>query len=310
MTTTGITGNLRQLMQGPDQQQWSKAKHEEIHRLVTQTKAMHFISPEQVPKHKIPTYYNEVPQLKTDSQGNLKYRIRGSIGGDRVEYAGDRYAPVAELATTKLLLNAVISTNSTWLTVDLTDFYLQTDLQEYEYAKINRRQLTSQTISEYNLQESFDASDNIYIEITKCIYGLPQAGKLSYDKLKKLLSKHGYHETTTTCLFSHEKLNIQFVLVVDDFGIKADSTTTATHLINCLQEEYNMTIDWHGKSFLGMTIDIVHAAQDSTCTISMPNYYANMLSEMKVIHTQYIHSPLLYIPPSYGTVQSQAERVD
>jgi hypothetical protein len=42
----------------------------------------------------------------------------------------------------------------------------------------------------------------------------------------------------------------------------------------------------------------------------MPNYYPAMLSEMNTKHTDHIHSPLLYTPPSYGTIQSQTERVD
>ena len=62
---------------------------------------------------------------------------------------------------------------------------------------------------------------HVYCEIRKGMYGLPQAGKIANDLLKKRLAEFGYHETKyTPGLWKHNTRPVHFTLVVDDFGIK------------------------------------------------------------------------------------------
>ena len=51
--------------------------------------------------------------------------------------------------------------------------------------------------------------------------GLKQAGKISHDGLKKHLAPCGHTpEKHTPGLWKHEKTDLTFTLIVDDFGIK------------------------------------------------------------------------------------------
>ena len=74
------------------------------------------------------------------------------------------------------------------------------------------------------------------MEIQKGIYGLPQAGKITNDKLKLHLSKIGYETAPITPgLWRHQPNPLQFSLVVDDFGVKHERQADMTHLLGALK---------------------------------------------------------------------------
>ena len=50
--------------------------------------------------------------------------MRGAAGGDRLSCNYNISSSVASLVTVKILLNAVVSENKLFATIDLTDFYL------------------------------------------------------------------------------------------------------------------------------------------------------------------------------------------
>ena len=56
------------------------------------------------------------------------------MGGDRTNCPFDSGTPTAELLTIKLLLNSVISTPGVKsMTIDISNFYLNTPMDRYEY---------------------------------------------------------------------------------------------------------------------------------------------------------------------------------
>ena len=58
------------------------------------------------------------------------------------------------------------------------------------------------------------------MEVSKGMYGLPQAGLLAQELLQKRLAKHEYHQSEIIPdLWKHESRPIMFTLVVDDFGV-------------------------------------------------------------------------------------------
>ena len=83
----------------------------------------------------------------------------------------------------------------------------------------------------------------LVLQVAKGMYGLPQAGLLAQQRLVSHLQLHGYHETSTSCLFRHDSNGTNFTLVVDDFGIKYSSLEGANHLIHTLQLLYAITIN-------------------------------------------------------------------
>ena len=79
------------------------------------------------------------------------------------------------------------------------------------------------------------------VKIVKGMYGLPEAGKIANDLLKKRLDKAGYYPSQfTPGLWRHVWRPITFKLVVDDFGIKFEGNVHAKHIVK-LSENITMS---------------------------------------------------------------------
>ena len=113
----------------PDHLKLQEAHHHELIKLIDVRKNMHFIRAAEIPVGSPITYYNPRCKRKNldDPDGNWIARVRGTVGGDRCEYTGNRTANVANMTTVKILLNHVISDeDSAFVTADMDDFYLMT----------------------------------------------------------------------------------------------------------------------------------------------------------------------------------------
>ena len=101
-----------------------------------------------------------------------------------------------------------------------------------------------------------DANGSVYVRIKNAIYGLKEAGKLANNDLVKRLAEHGYRPAKLTVgLFKHISRPITFTLVTDDFGVKYVNKRDADHLIEALQQHYDITTDWEGKKYIGIDLD-------------------------------------------------------
>jgi hypothetical protein len=154
-------------------------------------------------------------------QKEEKERTRLTVGGDHIEYPGDKSTRTAGLTTSKILINSVISTpNAKFLVIDINNFYWNTPLGRFEYMVINLASLPQETIHKYDLKE-LAQEGKVYIEIQKGMYGLSQTGILSNELLQCNLTQDGYRPTTHTHgSWTHDTRPISFSLVVDDFGVK------------------------------------------------------------------------------------------
>ena len=263
--------------------------------------------PHEQPMHrrKDTSYYNPQIKEKEDAEGHRTYRVRGTIGGDRINYPGETSVSTAAMPVVKILLQSVVSDDSNWMTLDIKDYYLNTPLSRPEYIRIQRKLIPSVTLEHHKL-EKFMANNSILFEVNQGMYGLPQAGYLAQQKLIEHLSKHHYHQTNTPCLFRHSSNGTTFALVVDDFGVKYKDKAAAEHLINALQELYTIKIDWTGAKYIGFTIQFNR--QLHTVTLSMPAYIAKVLERFAPNLQRGAPSPSIYTPPSSGVhTQSPTE---
>ena len=109
-------------------------------------------------------------------------------------------------------------------------------------------------VQEYNIQPLFN-NGRILAEIRKSMYGLPQAGRISYDALLPHLERGGYIPSKfTPGLFPHRSKPISICLIVDDFGVKYKNKEDAEELVRHLQTKYKTTVDWTGQNFCGMAL--------------------------------------------------------
>ena len=93
-------------------------------------------------------------------------------------------------------------------------------MERFEYMLISNTMLPLEIMDEYKLHNLVH-NGMVLAEIRKGMYGLPQAGRLAYDKSVAHL-KEGWYEYTphTPGLFRHKTRALTFCLIVDDFGIK------------------------------------------------------------------------------------------
>ena len=132
----------------------------------------------------------------------------------------------------------------------------------------------------YNLGEKANPYGFIYVAINRGMYRLPQIGILPQTLLEKQLNAHGYHRSKTTPgLWTHEWRPICFTLIVDNFGVEDVGREHADHLIKDIKENYDITEDWEGKCYLGLTFDWNYDTR--SVHLSMPNYIPDALKRSK-----------------------------
>jgi hypothetical protein len=186
-----------------------------------------------------------------------------------------------------------------FLVIDIKNFYLNTPLGRFEYMVINLASLPQETIEQYDLNE-LAQDGKVYIEIQKGMYGLPQAGILANELLQRNLAKDGYRPTTHTHgLWTHDNRPISFSLVVDDFGVKYVGREHAEHLMTCIKKNYNISSDWNGTAYYGLTLDRDY--KNHTVDLSMPGYIKAALHKYQhpaPAHPE--HAPHTWNPPIYG----------
>jgi hypothetical protein len=117
----------------------------------------------------------------------------------------------------------------------------------------------------------------------------------------QLLPTHG--------LFIHETRPISFSLVVDNFGVKYVGREHAQHLVDTLAAKYNITTDWDGQLYCGITLrrDYIN----HTVTLFMPGYIAKALQWFLHSHLKKPeHAPHKSVTPQYGAAVQYTEEPD
>jgi hypothetical protein len=105
------------------------------------------------------------------------------------------------------------------------------------------------------------------------MYGLKEAGIIAFNQLVKRLAPSGYEPMPfTPGLWRHRTKRTTFVLCVDDFGVKYFSKPDALRLVDALQAEYNLTIDWDGDLYCGITLTgtMMRATSTYPCQVMSP----------------------------------------
>lgn len=176
--------------------------------------------------------------------------------------------------------------------------------------RLSLRDIPDEIIQEYKLTEIATADNNVYIEVRKGMYGLPQAGLLAQQLLEKRLNAHGYtQDPMIPGYWTHNKRPIQFILTVDDFGIKYVGHEHAEHLLNIIKKDYKLTVDWTGSKYIGLTLDWDY--DGGKVHVSMPGYVEKALERFQHPKPEKPqHQPHPHIPPNYGATTQYATDED
>eukprot|EP00804_Cyclotella_cryptica_P008878 CCRYP_013090-RA/>CCRYP_013090-RA protein AED:0.15 eAED:0.14 QI:0/0/0/1/1/1/3/0/882 len=255
-TDTGELLEYRHLIKNPKYCTiWKNAYGKELGRLargipgtVKGTNTIVFIAYNKIPpqRRKDVTYGCIVANYRPEKED--PYRIRLTVGGNRITYPGNCGTPTADMLTTKILLNSVISTKGArFMTIDIKDFYLNTPMVCPEYMRLKLSDIPDQIIKLYKLDKLVTTDGYVYVLIQKGMYGLPQAGIIAQQLLEKRLALKGYRQSSITPGFwKHDWRPISFTLCVDDFGVKYVGIKHTHHLLQTLNEHYETSQDWKG----------------------------------------------------------------
>ena len=107
-------------------------------------------------------------------------------------------------------------------------------------------------------------------------------------------------------LWKHKTRPIQFILVVDDFGIKYLKQADLDHLITALKKHYDVTVDLEGKEYMKIELDWDY--ENKRVHLSMAPYLQKALRQFdNLVPTQHQDSPYPFTKPKYGAKQQFAE---
>ena len=305
-TTDDVTGQklkYNSLINGPTAAKWEKAHEEEFDRLFVTNETMRLIHLRDKNPGSTISYYNPQCSHKV-KDGNEVFRVRGTYGGDKSDFVGEKSSATAALKDIKIFANAVVSEeDAEFTTADIKDFFLRSKLKKPEYMWIPLSQIPLVTQIKYDVAK-YAVNGRVLVEIVGGIYGHPQAGLLAHLELNAHLAEYGYFPAPNTrCLYKHIDRPIEFTLVVDDFGIKTTRAEHREHLLACLRAKYTITTG-DGSKYVGISFDWDYTSTPRKVTLSMPNYIRKALACFGVVPGPPTHSPGGYVHPVYSRNQA------
>ena len=307
--TNGKKETLDSLLRGPNKTVWERGLANELGRLsqgmkdrVRAMDTIDFIHRHEVPSGKKVTYANMVCDYRPLKKE--PYRVRLTVGGDRLPYAGDAGSPATTNAELKILLNSVISDakhGARFISADLSDFFLESTMPSPEYMRIHSKYFPPEMHDLYDITSKIATDSYVYVKIKRGMYGLKQAAILAYEQLVKNLKPHGYYPVPNTSgLWAHKSRRTMFVLCVDDFGIKYYNDEDKQHLLDTLRKFYRVTVDDTGTNYLGYTIEWNY--EQGYVDISMPLYIPRALKRFNHPHPKRPqYAPHKWTKPVYGS---------
>jgi hypothetical protein len=312
---TGRAENIDSLLRGPDTITWTTSLTNEWARCaqgivgnrpsarhIVGNQTIFFIFPSQVPAGRKVTYATFVCTMRPGKAE--PYQIRMTVGGDRLDAYQDVRSPAVGVTDTKLHINSTISDAKDGVrccTGDLKDFFLVSQMKKIQCMRVHRRCTPQEIMDACGLTEAhFDSKGCAYLEIREGMCGLKEASVLAYDQLKEHLAPYGHAPVRfTPGLWKHNNRRTTFTLAVDDFGIKYFHKADADHLFSALHDKYELTKDWTGTSYLGLTLNWNHKA--GCVDILMPNYVPKALAKFQHASPKSAqHAPHLGAKPIYG----------
>ena len=137
------------------------------------------------------------------------------------------------------------------------------------------------------------------------MYGLAKAVILANQLLSSRLDRAGYYQCQfTPSLWRHTWRPITFTLVVDDFGVKFEGNCFANHLKKILEQYYEVSIDWSGGLFCGITLDWNY--KKVYVDTSMPGYIPKALNKYQ--HPK-PSDPKMHLPNSNQSTMVQQSKI-
>jgi hypothetical protein len=130
-----------------------------------------------LPKNQTVTYAHVVVDFRPQKAD--PHRIRITTGGNLINYPGELSTQTADLTTSKLMWNSILSTaGAKYMCLDIKNFYLMAPFDRFEYMKMPIDLFPEWIVKQYKLMKHV-LNGFIYLEMQRAVWGLPQAGILA-----------------------------------------------------------------------------------------------------------------------------------
>ena len=217
-----------------------------------------------------------------------------------------------------ILINKTISIRARKAaTADIKDYYLHSKLAKGNevYMLIKIADIPEISRQYFNIAQYIEDGDKeILACVTGGLYGMPEAGYLAQSDLVPHLEQHGFMQTKTTpCLFKHTSRDIEFTLVVDDFGISYSDKADAEYLFEILRYKYPIKVDWTGSKYIGFDINWHYSPDDFSkrkVELSMPTYIQAACTRFGIHPTSNTYTPETPVTIVYGSTTPQMNHED
>ena len=105
-----------------------------------------------IPKNRVIAYGRIVPDYREQKEDPNCVQI--TAGGNLINYSGELTAKTADLTTSKILWNSVLSTEGArFMCLDIKNFYLCAQMERYEYMRMPLSIFPQYIIQQYKLNE-------------------------------------------------------------------------------------------------------------------------------------------------------------
>ena len=257
---------------------WSACDAEEWHRLLENTLRPVYFN--EIPKGTKVAYYNKQikEKVKTiDGKEFIEARVRGTLGGNVLDYKGATSANTAEYPLIMTILAAVlhdvkfVDPNTRFVTLDMVDYYLYSPMEILSFMMVLLKDIPIEIVEAYDLKKRA-IHGKIYFKVLMSMYGHPAAGHLAQRLFMKTIKPAGYYEDAIiSCLIKHDTRTTCGGLIVDDIGLKVKCEEDVLHLVEAIEKVWKVKINWKGDKFLGMDLKWDYNPENPTLEISSNN---------------------------------------
>ena len=208
---------------------WTQAMDEELFSLLAN---------DTYKLERLPAGFKAIPvkwvyKIKTDSNGNIeRYKARlvakGFMQREGVDF-NDTYAPVSKHTTLRTLLSLVAALDLELRQLDVKTAFLNGELEEDIYMK---------------QPPGYESGGpDMVCHLQRALYGLRQAPRAWYSKLKKVLEDIGFQasEADPGLFILHTKSGNTYMLVyVDDLLIAAKDLASVESVVTTLKSVFDV----------------------------------------------------------------------
>jgi len=225
--------------------------------------------------------------LKFLADGNLeRYKARlvakGYTQKEGLDYT-DTFSPVAKMTTIKLLLK--VSASKKWFLkqLDVSNAFLNGELEEEIFMKIPEG---------YAERKGIVLPSNVVLRLKRSIYGLKQASRQWFKKFSSSLLSLGFKKTHGDHTLFLKMYDGEFVIVlvyVDDIVIASTSEAAAAQLTEELDQRFKLRDLGDLKYFLGLEV----ARTTAGISICQRKYALELLQSTGMLACKPVSVPMI-----------------